>query len=83
MLWPQYCDLSVAKEVNVEVAVIRVDVDLDLCASHGQCEFAAPEVFTLDDNADLAFVAEPGDDQAAAVRAAVRVCPTRAIRVVE
>lgn len=62
---------------------MKIDVDLALCASHGQCEFAAAEVFSLDDDAELHYVADPGEHQAEDVRRAIRACPTRAIRVVE
>lgn len=62
---------------------MKIDVDMALCAAHGQCEFAAPEVFSLDDDAELHYVTAPGTDQADDVRRASRACPTRAIRVVE
>ena len=35
-----------------------VEVDLDKCQDHGQCVFAAPEVFSLDDDGRLAFRAD-------------------------
>lgn len=60
---------------------MKIEVDMDLCASHGQCEFAAPEVFRLDD-AELTYATEPLPDQADAVDRAARACPTGAIRVV-
>ena len=62
---------------------MRIEVDADLCAGHGQCEFAAPEVFSLDENAELSYAAEPEPEQAEDVRKAVRVCPTRAIKVLD
>lgn len=62
---------------------MKIDVDMALCAMHGQCEFAAPEVFSLDDDAELHYVAEPGPDEVDNVRRAIRACPTRAIREVE
>ena len=62
---------------------MKVIVDMELCESHGQCEFAAPEVFSLDDEADLHFVEEPEVSEADNVARAVRVCPTRAIQVAE
>ena len=62
---------------------MKIEIDLDLCASHGQCEFAAPGVFSLDENAEPSYVAEPGLEQAEDVRTAARVCPTRAIKVLD
>jgi ferredoxin len=62
---------------------MKIEIDLDLCAGHGQCEFAAPGVFSLDENAEPSYVAEPGLEQAEDVRTAARVCPTRAIKVLD
>lgn len=59
---------------------MKVVVDWDLCESHGQCEFAAPEVFTIDDNGDLQLLQEtPPDSERANVEQAVRRCPSRAL----
>ncbi|HLV75384.1 ferredoxin [Actinomadura hallensis] len=62
---------------------MRIHVDTAVCASHGQCEFAAPEVFGLDDDGELSYVAEPAPEEAENVERAIRACPTRAIRKVE
>lgn len=34
---------------------MKVVVDLDKCQDHGQCVFAAPRVFALDENGQLSF----------------------------
>lgn len=62
---------------------MKVMFDRRKCAGHGVCAFEAPAVFDIEDESGLAVVlaAEPGDDQAAAIRAAVRGCPERAITV--
>ena len=63
---------------------IRVEVDWDLCASHGQCEFAAPNVFTIDDDGELEVLdGTPPETERANVELAVRRCPTRALRLVD
>ena len=63
---------------------IRVEVDWNLCESHGQCEFAAPKVFTINDEGDLEVLDEtPPESERANVELAVRRCPTRALRLVE
>ena len=62
---------------------MKIEVDMGLCARHGQCEFAAPEVFSLDENAELSYAAEPEPRQAEDVHTAARVCPTRAIKVLD
>ena len=48
---------------------------------HGQCVFAAPDVFGFDDDGELQYTAEVTDDLAARARAAVSVCPAAAIEV--
>jgi ferredoxin len=62
---------------------MHVKVDLDACESHGECVFAAPEVFELDDDDELHWDAEPADSLREKVQRAVAVCPTQAIRLEE
>jgi ferredoxin len=56
-----------------------VTVDMNLCESHGQCVFAAPEVFSFDDDDVIQY--EPVQDPArrAEIERAASVCPVRAI----
>ena len=60
---------------------MRVVVDLDTCQDHGQCVFAAPEVFRLDESGKLAYVADPSPALRKAVEEAADVCPLQAIRL--
>lgn len=60
-------------------APLRVSVDRDVCQNHGQCVYAAPAVFSFDDDEELVYDAAPRDDQALQVEAAARACPVRAI----
>jgi ferredoxin len=60
---------------------MRVVVDLTKCQEHGQCVFAAPEVFHLDEAGELGFVAEPDEALRDAVEDAADVCPMQAIRL--
>ena len=60
---------------------MRISVDLDVCQNYGQCVFAAPEVFDLDDNAELTFSATAPDEQRDDVEAAVAACPVQAISI--
>jgi ferredoxin len=61
--------------------MMRVVVDLNKCQDHGQCVYAAPEVFQLDDAGKLAYVSEPDDALRDAVEEAADVCPLQAIRI--
>ncbi|NLV54099.1 MAG: ferredoxin [Acidimicrobiales bacterium] len=61
----------------------RVVVDRDLCQGHGVCESEAPEVFEVPKREVVVLAERPGDDQRAAVEAAVKFCPTHALSIVE
>jgi ferredoxin len=58
-----------------------VTVDLDVCDSHGQCVFAAPGVFELDELGELQYEAHPPESARAGVENAVRLCPVNAIKI--
>lgn len=61
---------------------MKISVDWDLCEGHGQCEFAAPDVFSINDDGELDVVDEgPAEAQRANVEQAVRRCPTRALTI--
>lgn len=62
---------------------MKVNVDMDACQDHGQCCFAAPEVFHLDDDGHLVYDPDPDDSLREKVEDAVDVCPTQAITIVE
>lgn len=61
--------------------MLKVIVDMDLCQDHGQCVFAAPDVFHLDDNGRLGHVASPDASLRADIEEAADVCPLQAIRI--
>jgi ferredoxin len=60
---------------------MKVVVDPDKCADHGQCVFAAPEVFQLDENGKLVYQPEVDDALLDRVEEAADVCPLQAISV--
>ncbi|GCD94796.1 ferredoxin [Embleya hyalina] len=62
---------------------MRVTVDMNLCESHGQCVFAAPDVFSFDDDDFLVYEARPSDALRAHVRTAMGMCPARAISITD
>ncbi len=64
--------------------MIRVVLDPELCQGHGVCESEAPEVFELGKAPPVRVVDDrPPEQRRAAVEAAVRYCPTSAIRIIE
>jgi len=60
---------------------MRVVVDMSRCQDHGQCAFAAPEVFQLDADGHLGYVPDPDESLREAVEEAVDACPLQAIRL--
>jgi len=61
---------------------LKVVVDFNVCQDHGQCVFAAPEVFELDEAGRLVvLVEEPDETLRASVEDAADVCPVQAITI--
>ena len=62
---------------------MHVMVDLDKCQDHGQCMFAAPEVFQIDaGTARLVLLTdEPDESLRDHVEEAADMCPMQAITV--
>lgn len=62
---------------------MRVIVDLDVCAAHGDCVVAAPDIFDLgeDDDVVTVLIEEPGEELRAVAERAVQDCPVSAIRI--
>ncbi|HVX21717.1 MAG TPA: ferredoxin [Acidimicrobiales bacterium] len=60
----------------------KLKIDLDACIGSGSCVYEAPDVFTLDDDG-----MPEGPDEVAEVtpqlQAAIDICPTKAISVVD
>jgi ferredoxin len=62
---------------------MHITVDYGLCAGHGQCLLAAPDVFDLPDGSEQVVVLDPNpaeSEHEAVVRAAA-MCPAQALRV--
>jgi ferredoxin len=63
---------------------MKVVADYDLCQGHAECTVEAPEVFALGDNDQVTILdAAPPELLGDKVRAAVRYCPTHALRIEE
>jgi ferredoxin len=59
---------------------LEIDIDRDACMGSGNCVFAAPGVFELDDDS-VARVVDPEASPEEAVVTAARQCPTHAITI--
>ncbi|MEX0874018.1 MAG: ferredoxin [Actinomycetota bacterium] len=64
---------------------MRVEVDLGLCQGHGVCESEAPKVFKVSKETGQVEILDPtpGDELRAQVDAAVKYCPTLALKLKE
>ncbi|MEW2067914.1 ferredoxin [Streptomyces sp. NPDC007346] len=60
---------------------MQITVDMDVCESHGQCVFAAPETFSFDDDEYLRYEPEQADALRDRIEKAAASCPVRAITV--
>jgi len=61
---------------------LDIQINAETCMGSGNCQFWAPNVFDIDDDAGIAYVVDAeGDDEEKVVLAA-RGCPTGAITVV-
>ncbi|MGW3352260.1 ferredoxin [Nonomuraea rubra] len=61
---------------------MKLEADLDLCQGHAMCELEAPDVFEVPRKGKVrVLVEEPEESMRAQVEAAVRYCPTRALKL--
>ena len=63
--------------------MININVDMDKCQHYGQCVFEAPDIFKLNDNDKLEYIATADDSRRNDIESAVDVCPMQAISIVE
>jgi ferredoxin len=63
--------------------MIKVNVDMAKCQHYGQCVFEAPDVFKLNADDKLEYVAEVDESERANVEAAIDVCSMQAIFIVD
>ena len=63
---------------------MRIEVDQDLCQGHAMCELEAPRIFSVPRKGKVTVIT-PAPPQSAriAVEAAVRYCPTQALKIVD
>jgi len=59
---------------------LEIEIDRDTCIGSGNCTFAVPGVFGLDDEG-VAVVVDPDAGDEATIMEAARNCPSKAIKV--
>ena len=63
--------------------MLKIYVDMDKCQHYGQCVFEAPDIFKLNEDDKLEYVATADDSRRADIESAVDVCPMQAIFIQE
>jgi ferredoxin len=61
---------------------MKIVVDQALCDLHGQCVFAAPQLFRYDAQGELEWEPDVSGKLEPAAKAAQAICPSSAIRLV-
>jgi ferredoxin len=69
-------------EIETEEDVVHVEVNLDICEGHGQCNAVAPEIYDIDEYGYclIRYSDVPPDLQSQAEQGAL-TCPVQAITV--
>lgn len=63
--------------------MIKVIVDMEKCQHYGQCVYEAPNIFKLNDEDKLEYLASADDSELANIQAAVDICPMQAIQFIK
>ena len=68
-----------------KIRAARVSVDLDLCQGHAVCVSECPEVFRIDPETQQVAILDPTPPEVLRpmVDAAVRHCPTHALKIAD
>ncbi|MCF8551207.1 MAG: ferredoxin [Candidatus Nanopelagicales bacterium] len=61
--------------------MVKITIDMGACQNYAQCVAEAEDIFSLDDNGKIQYVAEVSDDRLADVENAMDVCPMQAISI--
>jgi ferredoxin len=63
--------------------MIKVIVDMDKCQHYGQCVYEAPNIFKLNEEDKLEYLATADDRELGNIQAAVDICPMQAIQLIK
>ena len=64
---------------------MKIEVDYGLCQGHGVCESECPDVFRVSKESNQVEVlnTSPSEEHRSQVEAAVKYCPTLALKLLE
>lgn len=75
---------DICQEFAYIPGVMRIVHDAELCANHGQCVGAAPELFKFADDGSLVVIdTNPPESLREAAEDAVDICPVQALAIVD
>jgi len=60
---------------------VRISIDLNVCDGYGRCAETAPDLFWLDDDDRVQWIAETSEDRRADAERAAKACPMTAITI--
>ena len=63
--------------------MITIKVDMDKCQHYGQCVYEAPNIFKLNKNDKLEYLASADESERENVNSASDICPMQAIQVID
>ena len=63
--------------------MIKVIVDMEKCQHYGQCVYEAPNIFKLNEDDKLEYLATADDAELGNIQAAVDICPMQAIQFIK
>jgi ferredoxin len=63
--------------------MLKIHVDMEKCQHYGQCVYEAPNIFKLNSDDKLEYIATADESERANVKAAADVCPMQAITISE
>lgn len=63
--------------------MITIRVDMEKCQHYGQCVYEAPNIFKLNENDKLEYLATADQSEGDNIKAAADICPMQAIQIID
>lgn len=63
--------------------MLTIKVDMDKCQHYGQCVYEAPNIFKLNENDKLEYLASADESERDNVKASADICPMQAIQILD
>ncbi len=63
--------------------MLKIHVDMEKCQHYGQCVYEAPNIFKLNSDDKLEYIATADESERVNLKEAADVCPMQAITISE